>query len=145
MLSLRKDSDRDYSDKNILVEFTSSKQYKLVKSNYIKTENSVDKFGIRQFDYKAGNLLLNYEYVNNIFDFKAIVNGILNKYKNGVTYVDAEWTGDYNLTLDADFCAKSQYDEDGIEEVYECISSEISYDSRFKQKVKGRESQEIIH
>lgn len=70
---------------------------------------------------------------------------ILNKYKLGVTFVDAEWTGDYNLTLDADFCAKSQYDEDGIEEIYECISSEISYDTRFKQKVKGRESFEINH
>ncbi len=80
-----------------------------------------------------------------MFNFAEISNKILQKYKYGVTFVDAEWTGDYNLTLDSNFCAKSQYDEDGLEEVYECISSEISYDSRFKQKVKGRESQEIIH
>jgi len=49
------------------------------------------------------------------------------------------------LTRDSNFCAKSQYDEDSIEEVYECISSEITYDTRFKQKIKGRESFEITH
>lgn len=66
-------------------------------------------------------------------------------YKFGVTFVDAEWTGDYDLSLDTIFQAKSRYDEDGIEEVYECISSEISYNSRFKQKIKGKESFEITH
>ncbi len=80
-----------------------------------------------------------------LLDSSQIASKILEKYKFGVTFVDAEWVGDYNLTLDTNFRAKSQYDEDGIEEVYECISSEISYDSRFKQKIKGRESQEITH
>ncbi len=129
--------------------------YKLVKRNNIEQEDTIDKFGLREFNYKAGNLLLNPEneicksFLNgtslSMFNFAEISKKILQKYKYGVTFVDAEWTGDYSLTLDSNFCAKSQYDEDGLEEVYECISSEISYDSRFKQKVKGRESQEIIH
>ncbi len=113
---------------------------------------------MREFAYKAGNLLLNPQNqickdllsnsLNNslqLFDCTQMGNKILEKYKLGVTFIDAEWTGDYNLTLDADFCAKSQYDEDGIEEIYECVSSEISYDTRFKQKIKGRESFEITH
>lgn len=82
---------------------------------------------------------------SNVFNYQNNVDKILDKYKNGVTFVDAEWTGDYNLSLDSNFQAKSQYDEDGIEEVYECISSEITYDSRFKQKIKGREALEITH
>ncbi len=113
---------------------------------------------MREFAYKAGNLLLNPKNQisknllsassNNslqLLDCSQIASKILEKYKFGVTFVDAEWVGDYNLTLDTKFQTKSQYDEDGIEEVYECISSEITYDSRFKQKIKGRESQEITH
>lgn len=80
-----------------------------------------------------------------LFDCSQIASKILEKYKFGVTFVDAEWTGDYNLSLDSNFRAKSQYDEDGIEEIYECVSSEITYDTRFKQKIKGRESFEITH
>lgn len=104
---------------------------------------------MREFVYKAGNLLLNpqNQILKNLvsdkslqmFDCTQMGQKILNKYKLGVTFVDAEWTGDYNLSLDSNFLAKSQYDEDSIEEVYECISSEISYSSRFKQKIKGRE------
>ncbi len=141
--------------KEIIVKLLFNRVYSLVKNTAIEQEDTIDKFGLREFNYKAGNLLLNPEnaicesFVNgtllSMFNFAEISNKILQKYKYGVTFVDAEWTGDYNLTLDSNFCAKSQYDEDGLEEVYECISSEISYDSRFKQKVKGRESQEIIH
>ncbi len=80
-----------------------------------------------------------------LLDCSQIPSKILEKYKFGVTFVDAEWTGDYDLSLDSNFQAKSQYDEDGIEEVYECISSEITYDSRFKQKIKGREPYAISH
>lgn len=78
-----------------------------------------------------------------VFNYQNKVGKILNKYKNGVTFVDAEWIGDYNLTLGSNFFAKSQYDDDGIEEIYECMSSEITYDTRFKQKLKGREVVEI--
>ncbi len=52
-----------------------------------------------------------------LFDCTQMGNKILEKYKFGVTFVDAEWTGDYDLSLDTIFQAKSQYDEDGIEEV----------------------------
>ncbi len=78
-----------------------------------------------------------------LLDSSQIASKILNKYKNGVTFVDAEWIGDYNLTLDSNFSAKSQYDDDGIEEIYECMSSEITYDAKFRQKTKGREVAEI--
>ena len=49
------------------------------------------------------------------------------------------------MSLGTQFCGKSQYDEDGIEEIYECISSEIKYGSGFRQKIKGRECCEISH
>jgi len=78
-----------------------------------------------------------------LLDSSQIASKILEKYKFGVTFVDAEWIGDYNLTLGSNFSAKSQYDDDGIEEIYECMSSEITYDTRFKQKLKGREVVEI--
>lgn len=78
-----------------------------------------------------------------LFDCTQMANKILEKYKFGVTFVDAEWIGDYNLTLGSNFSAKSQHDDDGIEEIYECMSSEITYDTRFKQKLKGREVVEI--
>jgi len=80
---------------------------------------------------------------SNVFNYQNNVDEILDKYKNGVTYVDAEWIGDYDLSLGDNFSAKSQYDDDGIEEIYECMSSEITYDTRFKQKLKGREVVEI--
>ena len=35
------------------------------------------------------------------------------------------------------------YDEDGVEEVYECTSSEISYNTKFRQKITGREVAEL--
>lgn len=147
------------------VTFKYDNIYSLVKKNNIEQAETIDKFGLREFSFKVGNLLLNPENqifknslndLNNkrkaenkgsleLFDCTQMGQKIINKYKLGVTFVDAEWTGDYNLTLDSDFCAKSQYDEDGIEEIYECISSEITYDTRFKQKIKGRESLEIIH
>lgn len=111
---------------------------------------------MREFAYKAGNLLLNSKNQicknllsassNNslqLLDCSQIASKILEKNKFGVTFVDAEWTGDYDLSLDSNFQAKSQYDEDGIEEEYECISSEITYDNRFKQRIKGREVIEI--
>ncbi len=126
-----------------------------VKKNNIEQAETIDKFGLREFAYKAGNLLLNPQnqicksLLNNsannfqLFDCTQMGQKILNKYKFGVTFVDAEWTGDYDLSLDSNFQAKSQYDEDGIEEIYECVSSEITYDTRFKQKLKGREVVEI--
>ena len=128
-----------------------------VKKNNIEQAETIDKFGLREFTYKAGNLLLNPQnqilknLLNNfnsslkMFDCTQMGQKILEKYKLGVTFVDAEWTGDYDLSLDTMFQAKSQYDDDGVEEVYECISSEITYDTRFKQKIKGRESFEITH
>lgn len=136
--------------KNIKVRFIFGHAYSLVKNNLSKQADTIDKFGLRQFDYKAGNLLLNPKIniggareEDKVFNYEEMVEGILQKYKLGVTYMDAEWTGDYNLTLGSDFLSISQYDEDGIEEVYECISSEITYDTRFKQTIKGREITEI--
>ncbi len=145
------------SNKRLQLEFTvsgtftgklqiylnSNKVYNLVKQEVVKNEETIEKFGLRKFDYKAGNLLLAGAANNQVFNYQTIVDGILNKYKNGVTFVNAEWSGDYDLTLGNNFSAKSMYDEDGIEEVYECTSSEISYNTKFRQKITGREVAEL--
>ena len=75
------------------------------------------------------------------------VKKILDKYKNGVTYVDAEWKGDPDLTLNNTieaplknkFTAKSQYDDAEMTEVYECLSNEFKFSGNFRQRTKGRE------
>jgi len=75
------------------------------------------------------------------------VRKILDKYKNGVTYVDAEWKGDPDLTLNNTieaplknkFTAKSQYDDAEMTEVYECLSNEFKFSGNFRQRTKGRE------
>ena len=145
------------SNKRLQLEFTvsgtftgklqiylnSNKVYNLVKQEVVKNEETIEKFGLRKFDYKAGNLLLAGAANNQVFNYQTIVDGILNKNKNGVTFVNAEWSGDYDLTLGNNFSAKSMYDEDGIEEVYECTSSEISYNTKFRQKITGREVAEL--
>ncbi len=145
------------SNKRLQLEFTvsgtftgklqiylnSNKVYNLVKQEVVKNEETIEKFGLRKFDYKAGNLLLAGAANNQVFNYQTIVDGILNKYKNGVTFVNAEWSGDYDLTLGNNFSAKSMYDEDGVEEVYECTSSEISYNTKFRQKITGREVAEL--
>ncbi len=145
------------SNKRLQLEFTISETitdkikvilrtnnlFELVKQEVVKNEETIEKFGLRKFDYKAGNLLLAGAANNQVFNYQTIVDGILNKYKNGVTFVNAEWSGDYDLTLGNNFSAKSMYDEDGIEEVYECTSSEISYNTKFRQKITGREVAEL--
>ena len=64
---------------------------------------------------------------------------ILDKYKDGVTYLDAEWKGDIDLGLDSKFTAKSRYDDANMTEVYECLSNEFKFSDKFRQKTTGRE------
>ena len=148
-LTVEFDTNNQLSD-SFSIRLCSKKRYSFVKNNIINRAETIDKYGLRDFNYKAGNLLLSPKInigepydESNVFNYQNNVDEILDKYKNGVTYVDAEWIGDYDLSLGDNFSAKSQYDDDGIEEIYECMSSEITYDTRFKQKLKGREVVEI--
>lgn len=148
-LTVEFDTNNQLSD-SFSIRLCSKKRYSFVKNNIINRAETIDKYGLRDFNYKAENLLLSPKInigepydESKVFNYQNKVGKILNKYKNGVTFVDAEWIGDYNLTLGSNFFAKSQYDDDGIEEIYECMSSEITYDTRFKQKLKGREVVEI--
>ncbi len=142
-LVFKKKPNTNYGNTELIVSVVSNNQFELKKNTVTKNEETIEKFGLRKFDYKAGNLLLAGAANNQVFNYQTIVDGILNKYKNGVTFVNAEWSGDYDLTLGNNFSAKSMYDEDGIEEVYECTSSEISYNTKFRQKITGREVAEL--
>ncbi len=162
-IELQVDLQSNITEITVGLNFNSS--FSLVKNSFTSQSNTIEKFGLREFNYKAENLIFDVndyfcklwlnalnEYLASVgqkpvelFDYRQISKKILEKYELGVTYVDAEWTGDYDLSLGTQFCGKSQYDEDGIEEIYECISSEIKYGSGFRQKIKGRECCEISH
>ena len=65
-----------------------------------------------------------------------IAEKILNKYQDGVAFVDTEWKGNAELQLNDRFVGQSILEEEG--QVYECLSNEISLSNGFRQTTKGR-------
>ena len=61
---------------------------------------------------------------------------IINKYKNGVPYVDAVWRGDGNLSLNKTFKGKSKYESNYKK--YACVSNEYTIDNGLRVRTKGR-------
>jgi len=112
--------------------------YKKEKREFSNSkEESISVNGLFNYDYKA--MLFATAAIGIPSDINAVTTKILKKYQNGITYIDTEWKGDTTLGLNAEFTAKSQYDDIEMTEVYECLSNEFKFSNNFRQKTKGRE------
>lgn len=67
---------------------------------------------------------------------KAVANGILDKYENGVEFIDTTWKGDGALELGGMFTAQSQHQL--VRQEFETLSNEITLADNFRQITKGR-------
>jgi len=99
--------------------------------------NTFARHGVREYTHDA-SMFATFEPVAVPPAVGEMVDNILHKYHNGVSFVDSEWKGDPFLALSKKFDAHSRHDISPVQ-VYECLSNEISLsDKGYRQATKGR-------
>ena len=113
-----------------------NQSYRKVKIAYNKIDKeSVAINGLHEFTVDADYFVTSESRVpQHIVD---IADNILDKYCQGVQFVETTWKGDPDLRLGDKFLAKGLHEKDA--RLYECLSNEFSLSSSgFRQATKGR-------
>ena len=111
------------------------KSYKREPTSYSEERSpSIRYNGLRAFDSNA-TLFATTEN-SDPREIKRIAKRILDKYHNGVAFVDTQWKGNLELGLKDLFLAKSMFESEHF--LYECLSNDIRLDNGFRLTTKGR-------
>jgi len=123
-------------------EVTLNRSYK--KEKRVFTENypdSIAKNGLHEYTYKANMFVTNDASKKPEF-LVSVAKNIIDKYKNGVTFVDTTWKGDAGLGLSDMFKARSMHEPKVS--VYETLSNEMVLSNGFRQTTKGRTTEDRL-
>ena len=124
-----------------LPEPPAARRYNKVKAIHsIRDENSIKINGIHEHNCDA-TLFVTTETREVPKLITTMAENILQKYKNGINFVDTEWKGDVGLNLGSAFNARSiheEYDENDPQQIFECLSNEMTLKNGFRQRTKGK-------
>ena len=98
---------------------------------------SIAGYGVHEFAYKTQAVLFEDTLADTLLEVKSRARDLLNKYACGVPYMETQWVGDGALKLGDVFIGESPYG-DKTQTPYECLSNELTFDTAFRQKTKGR-------
>jgi|GEM_PF-881192 len=117
-----------------------NKSYQKIKASFVlRNKASIDMHGLHEYNYDA-TLFATAQTSRVPSVISAMAQLILDKYSDGVNFVETEWKGDAELKLDNIFYAESIHErEQGIRTPkYECLSNELTLEGGFRQATKGR-------
>jgi len=121
-----------------VIASNSQRRFRKVKASFtLENTQSIRIHGVKEFTYDATLMVAPRENTAP-HAIRTMAQFILDKYGEGLSFVDAEWKGDVNLELSDNFEARSIHDKDSKRKIYECLSNEMSLGRNFRQVTKGR-------
>ena len=106
-------------------------KFKLASSTFPCGNDTSQKHnGISEFELQSGNMIYDSE------NAERIANAIIERYGNGIPFIETEWRGSPNLELGDILESFTRQAKTHIN--YECLSNDITYNGGLKVKTKAR-------
>ena len=112
-------------------------KYEIVREN----AKSIRNYGVQEYAHDS-TMLIDEKLAVEIAD------KIIEKYRDGLSYINAEWKGNAELEPGEIFTSFDLREKqkaaienrDPVKTLYECLSNEVKFDGGYKQTTKARQS-----